>query len=146
MKIIFCIYLLLTFSSCSLIKNANKSKDDTVLMLCEVFEDDFFDNYKTKGKILLSDGENNNLSEKISRIKSIEDISNNDRLIQNSEKYVVIGEFFLSKDFMRMQIECIDKSKPYQLIYSTSYKRSENNTMELLDEISPFVDTLWIEK
>jgi hypothetical protein len=142
MKITYLLSLVLFLISCKITDESKNIKTETYDLFTFIFSDLSLAKYKTNNLIYLNLGNYKTLKNeilKISEIKIIEDCYS-----KKKKKFLRIEEFYQSSNFLRIQISCYDKTKPYILMYSTSFERI-NNKMVLIESVSPYIDTIYLK-
>ncbi len=144
MKTHFLVLILIAGIGCA---SSNKAQDQSTLVraLEETFKDDFFNQYKDeKGKLNV-----------ITEFKDIyKEISSHeislsftlDSINRGQSKYLSINDYQQVKT-VRLQIACYNnESEPYYIQYSTSYKIDDSGNLELISNVSPFIDTIQVKR
>lgn len=138
MKTILYISLIFILYSCSLSRKIYY--DETVFILSDILEDDFFDQYRINKKILLSVGLYSELSDQFNDVSKVSNIKLIDSLDRKNKPYVKIEEFRKGEDHLVIQIGCHSKNEEFfYMMYSTSYRKVDNQWF--MEGISPFIDT-----
>lgn len=109
-------------------------------VLTQVFSDTVFSDYRSN-KVLNIECRYPELISECNQIKNV----CADTAVLEKGKYIYVDYYFRSKETILFQFYCVDTLLSYNLIYSTSFRFNyTNHSMELISEVSPYIDTLWI--
>jgi hypothetical protein len=144
MKTHFLFLILIVGISCA---SLNKTEECPTLVktLEETFKDDFFNQYKDE------EGKLNVITEFKDIYQEINECEKSlsftlDSVNRGQSKYLSINDYRQAK-IVRLQIACYNnESEPYYIQYSTSYKIDDNGKLELISNVSPFIDTVQIKR
>ncbi len=144
MKTQFLFLILIVGIRCALLP---KTKECSILVrtMEETFKDDFFNQYKDEDGKLVVITEFRDIYQEISSCEKSLSFTL-DSVNQSQSKYLSINDYRQAK-IVRLQIACYNnESEPYYIQYSTSYKIGNGGELDLISNVSPFIDTVQVKR
>ncbi len=146
MKICVCVLALIISFFCK--SKFNNNENDTkvsvlIKILEDVFKDDFFKQYFEKECLIVITNNQSIYSEIYS--SNFQFSFELDTVLNDQTKYLKVNNYLYIGDIFRVQIECYDTKRNYNIMYSTSYKISKKGEISLIKDCSPFIDTVFTQ-